>query len=109
MTPGFRSSLGLLCLALAASRLDAGASGTVEKARAAIESGNVVPERDLAPLVQALMKTSSNGAADTLINGIVELGKADGGSPAAVKEYLRREAPPALLRVARGKFEWSER
>ena len=109
MTPGFRSSLGILCLALAASRLEAGASGTVEKAREAVESGNVVPERDLAPLVQALMKTSSNGAADTLIRGIVKLGDADGGSPAAVKEYLRKEAPAALLRVARGNFGWSER
>ena len=110
MTRGFRSCLGVLSLVLAsATCLEAGASGLVEKAREKVEAGTVVPETDLAPLVAALMKTGSNGAASTLISGIAELGRHDGNSPAAVKDYLRREAPAALLRIARGKLGWSER
>lgn len=109
MTRGCRSLLLILPLVLGATWLEAGASGLVEKAREKVEAGTVVPEKDLAPLVAELQSTGSNGAASTLISGIAELGRHDGNSPAAVKAYLRQQAPPALLRVARGKFGWSER
>lgn len=93
---------------LLASSLEAGASGVVQKARAAIERGDVDPARDLAPLVKALGTTGGDGL-DTLIRGIEELGGYDSASPAAVKAYLQKEAAPALIAVAGGKASWSTR
>ncbi|HET9315187.1 MAG TPA: ankyrin repeat domain-containing protein [Vicinamibacteria bacterium] len=86
----------------------ASASSLVEKAKAAVERGDVEPGRDLAPLVAAL-RTARGGGLDTLIDGIEELGAYDGPSPAGVKAYLQQEAPPALIEVARGKADWTIR
>ena len=86
--------------------LEAGANGLVKKAREKVDSGSVVPETDLAPLVAALERTKSDDDASTLISGIAQIGRADGNSPAAVKAFLRQAAPPAMLRVAKGKFGW---
>lgn len=103
------TALAAVLVALGATWLEAGAESLVRKAREKVDAGTVVPETDLAPLVAALQRTGSNGEASTLIDGIAALGRAGGNSPAAVKAYLKKAAPPALLRVARGKFGWVER
>jgi hypothetical protein len=94
----------------AAGRPAAAASATslLERAQAAIARGDVDPARDLAPLV-AELRTAGGGKRETLISGIAELGRYDGPSPAAVKAYLQREAPPALIAIARGKASWTVR
>lgn len=94
--------------AVAPSAHAASASSLVQKAKAAVERGDVDPARDLAPLVAAL-RTARGGGLDTLIDGIEELGAYDGPSPASVKAYLQQEAPPALIEVARGKADWTIR
>jgi hypothetical protein len=101
-------ALASVAVGLASTSLEAGASGVVQRARAAIERGDVDPVRDLAPLVKALGTTGGDGL-DTLIRGIEELGGYDSASPAAVKAYLQKEAAPALIAVAGGKASWSTR
>lgn len=86
----------------------ASASSLVERAKAAIERGDVDPARDLAPLVAAL-RTARGGGLDTLIDGIEELGRYDGSSPASVKGYLQQQAPPGLIQVAQGQASWTIR
>jgi uncharacterized protein len=95
--------LGLLSPAYAAS-----AGSVIEKARAAIERGDVDPARDLAPLV-ATLRTARGGGREALIDAIEELGQYDGPSPAIVKSYLQREAPPVLIEIAQGKADWTVR
>ena len=98
----------VLAMAVVPSAHAASASSLVEKAKAAVERGDVDPARDLAPLVAAL-RTARGDSLDTLIDGIEELGAYDGPSPASVKAYLQQEAPPALIEVARGKASWTTR
>jgi hypothetical protein len=78
------------------------ADSLVDRAEAAVETGNVDPQRDLAPLVERLASTKVEDEQDSLVRAIAALGRHDGRSPASVKAYLRQAAPPALLSVARG-------
>ena len=94
----FLQAAAFLLLA-GATWLEAGASGLVKKAREKVDAGTVVPETDLAPLVDALQRTGSNGEASTLISGIAELGNATGNSPAAVKAYLVQTGGIAAARL----------
>ena len=86
----------------------AGAGGLIEKARAAIARGDVDPARDLGPLVAAL-RTARGGGREALISAIEDIGQYDGPSPAAVKTYLQREAPPVLIEIAQSKADWTVR
>jgi hypothetical protein len=85
------------------------ASNLVRAVREKVNAGTVAPETDLAALITALERTQSDSEAGILIDGIGDIGEADGYSPAAVKAYLREAATPVLLRVARGKFSHFER
>ncbi len=73
-----------------------------DRAKRAIAAGNVVPERDLAPLVDILRSPASVSDDDlqTTIDRIEMLGDASGSSPAAVKHYLLEQATPLLLKIA---------
>jgi hypothetical protein len=71
-----------------------------DNARRAIASGNVVPERDLAPLIAVLRGPSSEGDLRAAIDKIGTLGAASGSSPAEVKHYLLEQSTPLLLKVA---------
>lgn len=75
----------------------------VDRAEAAVESGNVDIQRDLAPLVERLRTTQVEDEQDSLVRAIATMGRHDGRSPANVKAYLSEAAPAALLAVARGK------
>ena len=72
-----------------------------ERTKAAIDSGDVVPERDLAPLIAMLRKTKSDPEnRRRVIERIGDIGASDGSSPVAVKRYLLGEATPILVEVA---------
>lgn len=90
-----------LALLIAATGHGQGASPRVlyERARQAIAAGNVVPERDLAPLVAILRKPASEDDLRTAIDRIETLADAGGSSPAAVKHYLLDQATPLLLNI----------
>jgi hypothetical protein len=70
-----------------------------ERAKRAIASGNVVPERDLAPLVAVLRGPSSEEDLRTAIDKIEDLADAGGASPADVKHYLLGQSTPLLLKI----------
>lgn len=73
----------------------------IDHAKWAIESGDVDPERDLAPLIGALRSTQSVDDQRRLVSRIEWFGRADGDSPAAAKRYLLDEATPLLVSLAR--------
>jgi Ankyrin repeats (3 copies) len=73
----------------------------IDQAKRAIESGDVDPERDLAPLVGALRSAQSVDDQRRLVSRIEWFGRADGDSPAAAKRYLLEEATPLLVSLAR--------
>jgi len=90
-----------LCFALiSAPLLAASPSALYDNAKRAIAAGNVVPERDLAPLVAILRGPSSEEDLRGAIDKIETLGDASGSSPAAVKHYLLEQSTPLLLKIA---------
>jgi Ankyrin repeats (3 copies) len=70
------------------------------RAKRAIASGNVLPERDLAPLVAVLRGPSSEDDLRSAIDKIETLADASGSSPAEVKHYLLDQSTPLLLKIA---------
>lgn len=60
----------------------------VRRAEQAIAAGNVVPERDLKPLLNALRRARHSDEKRQLVNAIANFGEARGDSPNAVKSYL---------------------
>ncbi len=84
--------------ALTASAVD---DPSIAKARQAVASGSVVPERDLAPLVQALRNARDKDDQSRLIDVISTLGSASGSSPAATKSYLLQQSTPVLLGLSK--------
>ena len=70
------------------------------RAKRAIASGTVVPERDLAPLVAVLRGPSSEEDLRSAIDKIETLADASGSSPAEVKHYLLEQSTPLLLNIA---------
>src|SRR6266404_51600 len=70
------------------------------RAKRAIASGNVVPERDLAPLIAVLRGPSSEEDLRSAIDKIETLADASGSSPAEVKHYLLEQSTPLLLNIA---------
>jgi len=106
-----RRAVSVACLIASlvpAGRAAASTGGLIEKARAAIERGDVDVARDVAPLVAAL-RTARGGGREALISAIEKFGQYDGPSPAAVKSYLQREAPPVLIEIAQSKADWTVR
>jgi hypothetical protein len=91
----------LFCLAAAAPMVAQGASpqALYEQAKRAIASGNVVPERDLAPLIAVLRSPASEDDLRTAIDKIETLADASGASPAEVKHYLLDRSTPLLLKI----------
>ena len=71
-----------------------------EKVKKAIASGNVDPERDLAPLIAAAKREQNVDNQKSLIEAIGDFGEADGDSPIAVKKYLLDQSTPFLVQVA---------
>ncbi len=79
----------------------ANVSALYENAKRAIAAGNVVPERDLAPLIAVLRAPGSTDELRAAIDKIETLGDASGSSPAAVKHYLLDQATPLLLKIGK--------
>jgi hypothetical protein len=74
-------------------------SAIYDRAKRAIAAGNVVPERDLAPLIGVLRAPASTDDLRYAIGRVEFLGDAHGASPAAVKQYLLAQATPLLLKI----------
>ena len=91
----------LVCNLVSAACAAAATSPTAlyDRAKRAIAAGNVVPERDLAPLVDVLRAPASTDDLRTAIDKIETLGSASGSSPAAVKHYLLEQSTPLLLKI----------
>jgi hypothetical protein len=70
-----------------------------DRAKRAIAAGNVVPDRDLAPLVNVLRAPASTEDLRTAIDKIVTLADDRSGSPAAVRSYLLEQSTPLLLKI----------
>lgn len=66
----------------------------------AIESGNVDAARDIGPLIDMLRTSKDTEDQQHLIDAIIDLGRADGTSPAGVKEYVIAQMTPILLSIA---------
>lgn len=71
-----------------------------DRAKAAVESGNVDPARDIGPLIDMLRKSHDDEDQRHLVDAIVDLGRADGSSPAAVKRYVIEQMTPLLTAIA---------
>ena len=94
-------SAALLLSLVSAVALAAGNPSVLyDRAKRAIAAGNVVPERDLAPLVDVLRGPSSEDDLRSAIDKIETLADASGASPAAVKHYLLDQSTPLLLKIA---------
>jgi Ankyrin repeats (3 copies) len=94
-------SAALVLSVVAAVALAAGNPSVLyDRAKRAIAAGNVVPERDLAPLVDVLRGPSSEDDLRSAIDKIETLADARGASPAAVKHYLLDQSTPLLLNIA---------
>jgi len=84
-----RMTLAISALLLAVVVAETSAQGAnpselYTRAKRAIDAGNVVPERDLAPLVNVLRTSTSDDDLRTAIDKIETLADANGPSPAAV-------------------------
>ncbi|HYM61182.1 MAG TPA: ankyrin repeat domain-containing protein [Thermoanaerobaculia bacterium] len=75
-------------------------SRRVDAAKAAVESGKVVPERDIAPLIDMLRTSKDDEDQRSLVDAIVDLGEGAGSSPVAVKRYILEQATPILMDLA---------
>ena len=95
------ASASLLGFALVCAATAQAASPDVlyDRAKSAIASGDVVPERDLAPLIAVLRAPASTDELRRAIDRVEMLGDASGASPAAVKHYLLEQATPLLLKA----------
>ncbi len=103
-TSGLRSLIfpfaaAVLILAPLAAHADVEA--VIQAAKQAVASGDVSPERDLAPLVSALKQSQDPDEQSRLVDAISDLGEASGSSPAAVKRYLLEQATPRLLELGK--------
>jgi hypothetical protein len=85
---------------IAAAVTAVSASDIEDQVKQAIASGHVVPERDLAPLIQAARNAQDKDEQQDLIEAIGDFGAADGDSPVAVKKYLLEKSMPFLIEVA---------
>jgi hypothetical protein len=88
-----------LWVAAIACGQNANPSVLYDRAKQAIAAGNVVPERDLAPLIAVLRSPASTEDLRTAIDRIETLADASGSSPSLVKHYLLDEATPLLLKI----------
>jgi len=86
-------------LAIAPGARGAGVDQLARNASDAIASGHVVPERDLAPLINALRAPASTDELRNAIDKIETLADAHGSSPAEVRRYLLDQATPLLLKI----------
>jgi hypothetical protein len=98
-------ALGILGLvALLAHSAFADQSGKIgkltDRAKEAIEAGNVDAARDIGPLIEMLRTSKDDDDQKHLVSAIIDLGRANGTSPAAVKEYVIAQMTPILLSIA---------
>lgn len=84
-------------------------NGAMRRADAAVQSGNVDPERDLRPLLEAFAAVDDTSASTFVSLKIESLARADGSSPQSVKAWFREHAPPYLMRVLKGPLPARER
>jgi hypothetical protein len=87
--------------ALFASSLSAYAADAralYDRAKRAIAANNVVPERDLQPLVD-MLRSKDDDELRAAIDRIETLGDAHGSSPPEVRQYLLDKSTPLLLDV----------
>jgi ankyrin repeat protein len=90
-----------LAAALGAAAVAADEHPAIARAERAVARGDVDPERDLGPLVQALELAQTAERKRELVGAIVDLGRVDAPTPNAVKSFLRDRGAPVLLEVAR--------
>jgi hypothetical protein len=91
----------LLCLittSLLASN-DAAIRRMRDRAKEAIEDGEATPEH-IKPMIDMLRKSTDNDDQRQLLDIIVDLGRHDGSSPAAIKKYINEQMTPILLAIA---------
>jgi hypothetical protein len=91
--------IAVLLAASHALAVDADYEALIERTEDAIESGNVEPERNLKPLVEALKQAKTDEDRRRLIDKIAWMGRSDGDSPVEVKRYLLQQATPVLLKI----------
>jgi Ankyrin repeats (3 copies) len=100
-TPTLIPLLALLALAVGTAATVRAEHPAIERAESAVESKNVDPARDIAPLLDALKRSKDVDEKRELVDAIADLGESDGDSPNSVKEYLAKNSPPILLDVIR--------
>jgi ankyrin repeat protein len=71
-----------------------------DHAKEAIEAGTADAARDIGPLIDMLRRSKDDDDQKHLVDAIIDLGRADGSSPAAVKKYVIDEMSPLLLTIA---------
>ena len=70
-----------------------------DRAKRAIAAGNVVPERDLAPLIGVLRAPASTDDLRYAIDKVESLANARSTAPSAAKRYLLEQSTPLLLQI----------
>jgi uncharacterized protein len=97
--PVLSATLVLLLFVPPPAHADVGT--VIDAAKQAVASGSVSPERDLAPLIDALKQAQDPDDQNDLIEAVSDLGQGSGSSPAAVKRYLLEQATPRLLELGK--------
>lgn len=72
----------------------------LDDAKAAISDGSIDPARDIGPMIDELRRSRDKDDQSHLVDWLVDLGRADGSSPAAVKHYVNEQLTPILLDIA---------
>lgn len=95
----------VLCCSLADARSRIDYNGAMDRAKAAVQSGNVDPERDLVPVLEAYVALAGESGSSYLTYSlhIDDLAEADGKSPQAVKRWFRENAARYLLPLLESK------
>lgn len=88
-----------LFLAVSVAAQGANPNALYDRAKRAIASGAVVPERDLAPLIAVLRAPASTEDLRTAIDKIEKLADPRSANPAAVRHYLLEQSTPLLLKI----------
>jgi hypothetical protein len=101
----------LLCLvttSLLASN-DAAIRRMRDRAKEAIEEGNVSAENHIKPMIDMLRKSKDDDDQRRLVDVIVDFGRHDGSSPSAIKKYINQEMTPILLGARAGDQDGARR
>lgn len=102
--------LAALCIALFSTVCLAETSQeTATHLQALVSAGTIDTARDLAPVIARIKASKKEAEISPLLKALAKVAEPDRNTPAAAKDYLRRELPPLIFDFVRGPYSAMER